>query len=315
MTLITRSHLNDGSYAPCALNFLEQVPDAALFNKPHKLRHPSSIYRLSLDKIADAFCRVTDEYLAKTEENQLHSSALLQMNQLLTDQAAFLHCIQEHLDELWMILKTLVDPASVKKSTEFNDRYVIESKLPGAKSFQRAIAECKNNLRIANKLKHQQCYLRGVAIWSQTGVHLGYCLEEPDDHGQLGPSPDIHPDQGAFSFARDLTWRLAQVYLCSEDLVKTIAGVLMSRGFALKGLVNHGNDKWDKMIPLACRIPPAIFPKEQNRPFAGFNLDLNSQLLSIRIPQRLTVKFPQPMKARYATVTDRHNTAHRVPLP
>jgi hypothetical protein len=297
------------------MNFLEQIPDAALFSKSHKLRHPSSIYRLSLDKVADAFCRVAEEYLSKTQENREHSSALLKMDQLLRDQVSLLRAFQEHFDELWMILKTFVDPASAKKSTEFNDRYVIESKLPGAKSFQRAIADCKSNLRIANKLKHQQCYLRGVAVWSYSGVHLGYCLEEPDDQGQLGPSPDIHPDHGAFSFARDLTWRLAELYLCSDDLVETIKGVLKSRNVSLKTQINQGNGKWDKAISLACRIPPAIFPKELKKPSAGFSLDCDSQLLSIKIPVHLTVNFPQPMKARYATVLDGHTTTHRVPRP
>ena len=232
MTLITRSLVQNGTFAPSVVNILEQIPESALFFTAQRLRHPSSIYRLSLDKIEESFCRVVEGYLIKTEENREYSSASIHLNQLLKDLSDLLHVLQEHLDELWMILKTLIDPKSAIKTGEYNEKYVVENRLQGAKSFQDAIADYKRYLRIENKLKHQQCFLRGVAVWSRAGVHLGYCLEEPDDHGVLGPSNDIHPDQGAFSFARDLTWHLAHVYWCSEKLVKAVSRVLDSRGIA-----------------------------------------------------------------------------------
>ncbi len=315
MVLVTISPEEDETFAPRALTLLEQIPQNALFNTAHRLRHPASIYRLSLEKIAAAFCLVAEEYLSKTKQNREYNSASLEINQLLKYQADYLHALQEHMDELWMILRTLVDPASAKKAGgEFNQAYVIENKLPGAKSFLDSITSYRNVLRIVNKLKHQQCYLRGVAVWSSLGVHLGYCLEEPDATGFLGPSPDIHPDSGAFSFARDLPWHLAHVYLCSEKLIKTVNAALENRGITLKAKP-ISSPGWERVVSLACEIPPAIFPKENGKALARFQLDSGSRRLTIKLPHHLKIHFPEPMRARYATVLDDHNLTHKVPQP
>jgi hypothetical protein len=315
MAIIRRSLVTDGTFSPLAANFLEQIPDDALFYVAQGLRHPDAIYRLSLDKVADAFCKVAEEYQLKTQEYRNGNSTLLQIDQLLIDQGNLLHAFQEHVDELWMILKTLVDPSSAAKHPTFNDKYVIDNKLPGAKSFQDAIADYKKLLRIANKLKHQQCYLRGVAVWFQGGVHLGYCLEEPDNQGIIGPSQEIHPDQGAFSFARDITWHLAHVYLCSEKLVAAVKKVLNTRGISIQSKACASDKKWEKVISLASQIPSAYFPKEVKKPLARFYLDDDSQLLTIKISEHLRLSFPHPLKAGYSFAGDGYSKKFKLPLP
>jgi len=94
MALITIDLERDGTFAPRALSLLEPIPQNALFNAAHQLRHPASIYRLSLEKIAAAFCLVAEEYLAKTEQNREYSSASLEINQLLKYQADFLRILR-----------------------------------------------------------------------------------------------------------------------------------------------------------------------------------------------------------------------------
>lgn len=315
MAVITRSLARDGTFAPSAVNFLDQIPEYALFNTSQRLRHPDSIYKLSLGKISGAFCQVAEEYLSKTEEYRSSSSTSFQVDPLLKEQANFLRVLQEHLDELWMVLKTLVDPAYAIKHGEYNDRYVIESKLPGAKSFQQAIDDYKRTLRIANKLKHQQCYLRGVAVWHPSSVHLGYCLEELDSQGVFGPSPDIHPDQGAFSFARDLKWHLANIYLCSEKLVKAMTKALDSRGISVTAGKAASDKEWERVIALASKIPPAYFPKETRKPLAGFHIDSDSQTLTVKIPEHMRLHLPHPIRAVYSFTPDRRSTTTKLPLP
>ena len=314
MATIRRTLAHDGTLAPSAVNFLRQIHDNGLFNTAQRLRHPDSIYRISLAKISDRFCQVAEEYLSKTEEYRSSSSSTFQVDELLKRQADLLNALQEHLDALWMILKTLIDPASAVKHGEYNSNYVIENKLPGAKSFKEAIESYKKSLQIANKLRHQQCQLRGVAIWYQNSVHIGYCLEELDAQGVFGPSPDIHPDQGAFSFARDLKWHLANVYLCSEKLVKAVTRALDSRGISISAEKAENVNEWEKAIALAAKIPPAYFPKEMRKPLTSFYLDSDSQVLTIKIPDHMQLHLPHPIRSVYSFPVDRHNTSTKLPI-
>ncbi|QEE27483.1 hypothetical protein FTW19_05335 [Terriglobus albidus] len=315
MSLVTRSISKDGTLAPSALNILDHIPEEALFHTAHRLRHPASIYELSLKKLAEAFCQVGNEYLLETERCLHDPDASLKMSQLLKFQVNFLRALQEHVDELWLILKTLVDPVSAVKHGDYSESYVVDNKLPGAKSFREAIADYKRALRIANKLKHQQCHLRGVGVRLENSIHLGYCLEEPHPDGAMGPSLDIHPDQGAFSFARDLTWHLANVYLCSEKLVKAITKALGARGISIQYRKASVSEEWKAVVSLVDKIPMAYFPKELRLPLARFSLNSNFDVLSLKIPSRIDLEFPSSLKVTYSFAVDRHSPRCRVPVP
>jgi hypothetical protein len=313
---ITRSLSKDGSLCPAAVNILGQIPPNALFFIAHQLRHPDSIYSLSLEKVGEAFTKVAEGYLSKMEEYRSNSQNNLEMPELLRDQESFLRALQEHLDDCYLILKTLVDPASALQSPVFADKYVIANKLPGAKSFQDALLDYKKTLRSANKLKHQQGRLRGVAIWLPSGPHLGYFLEEPDTHGQIGPSPEIHPDQGCISFARDLPWHLFNVYLCSEKLIAAISKALSGLyGTSPQPKVSTGNQKWGHIVSLASRIPQALFPKELRKHTATFRCDASRQTLTIKFPEHVRFSFPAQIKVTCSTVVDGHSTTFKVPFP
>ena len=312
---ITRGLSVDGTFSPVAVNFLDQIPADALFHMSHQLRHPASIYRLSLENVAEAFCRVAEEYLLKIEEYGARSSDDFEIFELLSSQLGLLRAMQEHIDDCWLILKTLVDPRSATKTSRFTDQYVVASGLAGAKAFRNAIADFKSDLRIANKLKHQQGRLRGVAMWLPARVHIGYFLEEPDPQGFLGPSPEIHSDQGAISFARDLTWHLFNAYLCSERLVAAVKTALGGRGISIQHQPCAPDKNWDKAVSLALSLPTAFFPKEVRKGIAGFHCDASGQVLTVRCPERVQVTFPSPVKITCCTRGDGHSVNFRVPFP
>jgi hypothetical protein len=225
-----------------------------------------------------------------------------------------LKALQEHIDDCYLILKTLVDPSAVKRTPLFADRYVIENKLPGAKYFQRAIVTVKSHLQIANKLKHQQGRLRAVAAWPPASVHFGYFLEEPDDKGVLGPSADIHPDQGAFSFSHDLPFRLWDLYVCSEKLVEALKTALSTlHGFQLTSCV-AAEPCWCSVVDNICKVPLAIFPKEQQKPLARF-LMKDPDTLEIHFPVLVNVAFPKPLKMSVSTKGDGYSRSFKIPLP
>ena len=79
MSVLTRNLAGDGTLAPSALNVLEQIPDRAWFYAAHRLRPPSVIYALSLEKIAEAFCQVGEKYLLETENHGRDHNASLEM--------------------------------------------------------------------------------------------------------------------------------------------------------------------------------------------------------------------------------------------
>ena len=305
---ITRGPSTDGTFCPAAADILGQIPTSVLFFAQHQLRHPESIYSFSLEKVGEAFIKLAEAYLSKMEEYRNSGERNLEMTDLLSYQEGFLRALQEHLDDCYLILKTLVDPSSAKRNPPFAEKYVVENKLPGAKSFQSALVDYKRTLRIANKLKHQQGRLRGVAVWLPSGAHLGYFMEAPDADGHIAPSEEIHPGRGCVSFARDVTWHLFNVYLCSEKLAAAVATALSAlHGTKLRG--GHGGcgEKWDDVVSLACRIPPAFFPRELRNGAATFRRDAAGQTLVAEFPVYMKLTFPHHMNVTCSTVVDGHS--------
>ncbi|MFZ0689544.1 MAG: hypothetical protein WAM68_06910, partial [Acidobacteriaceae bacterium] len=289
-------------------------PIQQLFHTSHLLRHPDSIYRISLAKVGDAYCKVAETCLQKMDQFREFTGSGFEINELLAHQEHLLRCLQEHLEDCWLTLKTLVDPKNGTKDELFADRYVIKSGLPGAKTFSAAIADYKRSLRIANKLKHEQGRLRPVAMWFPGSVHLGYFLEGPNAQGQLGPSPEIHPDGGAISFARDLGWHIFNIYRISEKLVDAVQGALEAQGVKVK-IKARADSSWDRPLSLAVQIPDAYFKKDVQKRVATIRIGGEPRKLTVSFPENVWTVFPATVKTACSYVIDGHNPTYKVPLP
>jgi hypothetical protein len=319
---ITRNIERDGTLGPVALNYLAGIPEQNLFFRQQQLRHPASIYNLSLDKLSKAFVAVVEGHVRDTVRLRIEPNGGFELKALLETQEHLLRCLQEHMDDCYLILKTFVDPATTKAKNIFADKYVIEAKLPGAKAFTEATADYKVSLRIANKLKHNQGRLRGFAIYPISGVRLGYFLEEPDKAGVIGPSPEIHPNQGAFSFARDLKWRFFLMYSLSENLVKAVERALLGLHQLQLGRITPPEaqgDDWNRLVTMISKIERAIFPKEHDASMASVQLFDNGRELSMVFPDRNRIVDPtlhvRSVRASVSTVGDGFSTQFKVPFP
>jgi hypothetical protein len=318
---ITRNMNIDGTLEPLALNYLAGIPEQFLFCRRQQLRHPASIYKLSLHKLTDAFVSVLDGYAKDTVRLGSMANDGFELKSLLGAQEHLLRCLQEHSDDCSLILKTLIDPATTKAKSIFTDQYIKESKLPGSKAFMEATADYKVSLRIANRLKHNQSRLRGVGIYPTGGwVRLGYFLEEPDAAGVIGPSPEIHPDQGAFSFARDLKWRFFLVYSLSENLVKAVERALMGLHqfhLARTAPPQNAGDDWNRLVTMISKVERAIFPKEEDASVASVRLSENESEVSIVFPDHIRIKDPalRGGRIRMSTVGDGFSRHFKVPFP
>jgi len=316
---ITRNLDRDGTLGPLALNYLAGIPQQYVFFREQQLRHPASLYKFSLDKLTKAFVAVTEGYARDTARLSVESKGGFELKALLDAQENLLRCLQEHLDDCYLILKTLIDPATTKAKTIQADQYVAASKLPGAKAFMEATADYKTSLRIANKLKHNQGRLRGFGIYLGDGVCLGYFLEEPDKAGVIGPSPEIHPNRGAFSFARDLKWRFFLVYSLSENLVTAVQRALMGLHQVPLGRgtpPQQQSDDWDRLVATISRIPRAVFPKELDGSVASVQLTDDGREFSVRFPDRARIAYPS-LRGRLvvSTVIDGFSRYFKLPVP
>lgn len=60
--MIIRNVSVDGNLAPKAINFLAEIPENVLHHEHHGLRHPFSIYHVSLRRVAEALTAVFARY-------------------------------------------------------------------------------------------------------------------------------------------------------------------------------------------------------------------------------------------------------------
>jgi hypothetical protein len=152
-----------------------------------------------------------------------------------------------------------------------------------------------------------------MGIWLPDEVNLGFFLEEPDKDGHIAPSEEIHPSQSATSFAYDLPWRMARVYVCSEKLMKAVTTAVHNlHGDVLKE-TPHGLASWEPVVQNLVKFPPAIFPKEMNRGIARFVE--NGGSLEIKGPIVPKIRFPKTMNVRLLTSVDGYSRSFKVPFP
>ena len=112
---ITRHLDRDGTLGPLALNYLAGISAEHLFFREQRLRHLASIYNLSIDKLTKAFVAVVDRYAADTSRFRIEPNGGFNLQDLCANQEDLLRCLQEHLDDCFLILKTLVDPSNHRR--------------------------------------------------------------------------------------------------------------------------------------------------------------------------------------------------------
>jgi hypothetical protein len=309
----------NGGIGPVVLGYLSNIPADYLYHPQHLLRHPVGTYNVSLAELTTRFRATIDEYLKVTTrlELSLHPDEI-EIDELLANQSNLLYALAEHIDAMFLILKALVDPATSKSTATFADRYVRESKLPGFRAFEETLEPYRRGYLgpIVNRLKHQQCYLRGISMYGDGIVRIGYYLEEPDARGALGPSRAVHKDgNSAFSFARDLLFNLFNVYYCSERLAIAICAALEGlHGIKLPLQKQELNSAWQEMIQAASEIGARVFPDEIHKGFPLLRLvGQPSEILELDFPGRLHLRIPSQMKIAVRALGDGSTTSFKMP--
>ncbi len=299
---IIRSLLNDGHLAPSAVNYLINIPDAYLHHEKHGLRHPFSIYHVSLKRVTDAFEEVIQRYHA---EVRIYSDKgeVKHYKNLLRAQRDLLYSLREHIDDCYSVFKTLIDPSLVPKKIIFTDKYLVAAKFKEIGTFNGEISYYKDDYLspLVNSLKHGHARLQGLYFHTSDEIRIGYYLEEMGRDGVVGPSVRVHRDgNSAFSLSRDIIFNLTALYHVSEKLVDSLKRYLgQNYSFNLLPLKQDESIDVKQMIESAYNIEQKFFPDELMKPCAKITLesDNNDSKFTLVYPSTPEeASFPEGLK-------------------
>lgn len=220
---IKRSKKKHGNLEPEVFNLLKMLPEEILHHKDHTLRHPSTIYFLSLLKIKDAIIDINEE-LSKMQETVDY----FECKKLLNAQERLLLSLLSHIDDCYLILKSIHPKIEIKKEIRYTDQWLEHIKHPTIRQFKNDIQDYRKIIAlIVNKIKHEHGRLRAIKFYDLKVYTVGYYVEGIDHSGTVGPNPLIHSGgDTAFSFNRDLKFNLYHVYKISHYLVQAIRGAV-----------------------------------------------------------------------------------------
>jgi hypothetical protein len=276
---IVRSIPDDGNLAPSAVNYLVNVPDTCLHHEAHGLRHPFSIYHVSLRAITEAFADVIQEYNHQLQLYVKEPEVKFYKN-LLRAQRELLYRLREHIDDCYSIFKTLVEPAQVTKKVTFTDKYLRAAKFTELDAFNDSLRPYKEGYLspLVNSLKHTHARLQGFYFNGPSEIRIGYYLEEMGKDMVVGPSTRIHKDgNSAFSFSRDILFNLFAVYQISEQLVGSMKRFLRQNyNLDLSPSKQDGYDEIKQVVFSASDIAQEFFPDELLKPCAEISVESDS---------------------------------------
>lgn len=130
---IKRSKIKHGSIAPVAFNFLHSLPETVLNHGFYRLRHPYGIYTRSITKIQNSLISVLNNLTAVYECAK--QGKALKVTELLNAQEDLLFSLLSHIDDCYLILKTVSPKIELKRNVIFTDSWLEDSKFPTVKQF------------------------------------------------------------------------------------------------------------------------------------------------------------------------------------
>lgn len=298
-THLIRSIEFHGNLAPVALDYLGNIPDNLLYHRQHRLRHPWSLYKISLDQVFTGFDDVVEryarigEFVGTPDENR-------QFELLMSSYKNLLYVLREHIDDCYLVLKTLVPPDNAKP-TGFQTHFLKKAGFQELEPFEKAIEWYlrKHLAPLVNNLKHHQGRLRWLYFHRSGDFRPGYFLEQIGDDGAVGPSQTIHKGNTAFSFCKDIKLHLYAVYYISEKVVDAVSTAIgRCSGAALNASNRVKADEFRQTLASIAEIELNVFPNEVEESCALVELVTTDGGTRLRLsyPEEVPDKnFPAPM--------------------
>lgn len=264
-TDITRSLAIHGNLAPVALDYLGNIPEHLLHHRQHRLRHPWSLYKISVDQVFTSFTDVLErhdrirKFVSTADESR-------EFELLMSSYKSFLYTLREHIDDCYLVFKTLVSIAA-SKPVRFQRQFLKNAGFKELQPFEEAIAwYLTGHLSpLVNTLKHHQGRLRWIYFHGSNQLRPGYFLEQVGKEGAVGPSETIHNGNTAFSFCRDIKLHLFALYFISEKVVDAISKTVEeSSGSKLNPTSRVQATEFRQALESVAKIELEVFPNELN---------------------------------------------------
>ena len=283
----------DSSLFPRLKIVLAQVDEANIFCKQHNTKQPAATYNVSFGKILGPLHEIADLYssldISRIEEKDYDNAKFLKAYKEL------LYALREHLDDCFSVLKVFINPVGKKEVKNNQYLWLINNKTKELEEVLASIKPYKEHLDlVVNEIKHNNSVLGSITFFDKNSPDdhcLGYYVANVVD-GVYQPVESIHKSwrkcRTAFSFKRDISYHLFQVYMISEIisgyLLDTYADV-----FTKPRPLPEQNGKLKETLTTLVQVPRIFMPDEYEKPVPS--IAITSQgCLRLLYPSRLTIK-------------------------
>lgn len=316
--IISRIKSKHGNIEPQAYGVLKMLPESVLHHNEHLLRNPSSIYSLSIQKVKDNLLELTNivAEIQALKEEELND---FDYRKLLNAQEALLFSLLSHIDDCYLVLKTIHPYVEEKSGIIFIERWLKDVKFPTYEVFKKDICEYREKLAlIVNKIKHEHGRIRYLIFCNKDVYAIGYYIEGIDEKGVVGPNPLIHSGGNtAFSFNYDIKYHLYNVYKISHYLTKAVDGAIKKIygiSVLLDPYVNIHSEIEDKTLEIFCivsKLPYRIFVDEKDKALPVIEIKKDKDIEVIMdMPGKMVPQIPNDMRVRTSFIID---GKHRLP--
>lgn len=265
---------------PRSYYVLKNAMDVKSCHETLDLRHPFSIYSISLSTIRQKMDRLLDLIVPLYTDPQALNKQREELDTTIREATdSILDALMEHFDDCENVLKCFLDQEMKEHKTK-----VFSVGQAGWKSYRAHVGI------IVNQIKHNQRCVRTIMFNGTNWAVPGYFIEGPAAPGIIGPDPKIHPGGvTAFSFRRNLLFHLCGLYATSQSIAKALS--MVNKRFADRSLApkttERGEEEWYKMLRRVESLSLFVFPDEVRK---------QNPVVKIK-DGRLRVKYPSLEKA------------------
>ncbi|WP_334016681.1 hypothetical protein [Burkholderia gladioli] len=269
------------------------------------MKHPLTIYQLSLDRIAAAWLRIFP-LLDRMETEVALGRSTTDRDEILEAYEALVSRLNEHVDACEEALRSLRPPIP-GKIHKFHWQFLDATGLPGWGAFKDEILKKYRDPLVGmlvNEIKHASGHLTLCNAQTVDGPVVGFFLNGAFPGGAIGPNKKLHQPFGsmltAFSFRRDMMMHFWWVYQIGEAVAKCVEQTIETDQLKKVGEVKPANASpdWSRLVEKCAGLKGAFFPDENAKARPIIVVPKDAASISIKLaPPRVSGRS-RPMNVR-----------------
>lgn len=301
---------------PNIQRYLPLIDSEKSYHKAHGLKHPSSTYNISFGKLESALSDFFVSYEVLLKEGFENRSGNA-MTEVLKDYRTLLYTLREYLDDCFHVVKSFVSPPAQEKQDRNQYNWLNKNAPNVVEDFFQNISDYKKYLDLSvNELKHNNGILGSNSFYSKLSPEycVGYFIANVVDEC-YEPVEKIHPRfhgmYTGFSFRRDLTYNIYNVYAVAEEISKLLQEKLAIDIASLKPQTTEAPEKRRKIFRKLMDMPRIHFPDEYVKPVPSLSITQDNRL-KLEYPSQLTIKANKLEHGVLTHSTDGHTGKYRL---